>query len=48
MEPGLIHYSEARDVFRAAVTLAPELPLQDATGAIVAVELGLADRYAAV
>ena len=46
--PGLIHYAEAEDVLRAAVTLAPEQPLGDAVGAIYAVQLGLADALGAL
>lgn len=48
VEPGLIHYSEADDTLRAALTLAPEEPLGQAMGAIVAVELGLADALGAL
>ncbi|MDJ0629006.1 MAG: DUF4444 domain-containing protein [Rhodobacter sp.] len=48
VEPGLVHYSEAQDVLRTAVTLAPEQALQDAVGAIVAVQLGLADALGAL
>ncbi len=47
-EPGLIHYSEAEDALRAAITLAPEEPLGRAVGAILAVELGLADALGAL
>lgn len=43
VEPGLVHYAETEDVLRAAVTLAPEEPLRDAIGAVMAVQLGLAD-----
>lgn len=48
VEPGLIHFSEAHDVLRAAVTLAPEQALADAAGAVFAVQLGLADALGAL
>ncbi|MDJ0827266.1 MAG: DUF4444 domain-containing protein [Rhodobacter sp.] len=48
VEPGLVHYAEAQDIARAAVTLAPELLLQDAIGAVLAVQIGLADALGAL
>lgn len=48
VEPGLIHYSEAEDALRAAVTLAPEEPLENAIGVLWAVQLGLADALGAL
>ena len=42
-EPGRLFYCEDEDTMRAAVVLAPELPLEAAMGALFAVTLGLAD-----
>ncbi len=48
VEPGLIHYCETEDALRAAVTLAPEEPLERAIGAVLAVALGLSDALGAL
>lgn len=46
--PGLIHYAQADDVLRAAVTFAPEVPLAQAIGVLWAVQLGFADALGAL
>lgn len=41
--PGLLHYAETGERMEAAVTLAPEEPLERAMAGIIAAELGLMD-----
>jgi len=48
VEPGLIHYALSDDALRAAITLAPEVPLESAIGVVWAVQLGLADALGAL
>lgn len=43
VEPGLLHYAETGDLMQAAVTLAPEEPLERAVAGVVAAQLGLMD-----
>lgn len=47
-EPGRVHYEMRDDKLRAAVVLAPEMPLADAMGALLAVQLGLSDALGAL
>jgi len=42
-EPGRVHYALRDDKLSAALVLAPEMPLADAMGALLAVQLGLSD-----
>ncbi|MHA1189536.1 MAG: DUF4444 domain-containing protein [Alphaproteobacteria bacterium] len=48
VEPGAVYFSETDDALRAAIVLAPELPLADAIGVVLAVQLGLADSIGAL
>ncbi len=48
VEPGRLIWSQDVTVARAAVVLAPEMPLARAMGAVLAAELGLADAIGAL
>lgn len=47
-EPGTIHWADDLGRFSVAVTLAPEMPLERAMGAVMAAGLGLADALGAL
>ncbi|MFT6774849.1 MAG: BirA family biotin operon repressor/biotin-[acetyl-CoA-carboxylase] ligase [Paracoccaceae bacterium] len=47
-DPGRIHYALSGDALHAAVVLIPEVPLADAMGAMLAVQLGLNDALGAL
>ena len=47
-DPGAVFYAEDSDTLRAAITLAPEVPLRDSVSVIHAVMLSLADSLGAL
>jgi biotin-(acetyl-CoA carboxylase) ligase len=47
-EPGTVFHSPAEETMRAAVLLAPEVPLREAAGVSFAVALGLSDALGAL
>jgi BirA family biotin operon repressor/biotin-[acetyl-CoA-carboxylase] ligase len=47
-EPGRVYYAVRDDALHAALVLAPDMPLADAMGALIAVQLGLSDALGAL
>lgn len=48
VEPGRLTFAKDERAMRAAITLAPEMPLSEAMGAFLAVQLGFADALGAL
>ena len=48
VNPGTVFYAEDSDTLRAAITLAPEVPLKESVSVIHAVMLSLADSRGAL
>jgi biotin-(acetyl-CoA carboxylase) ligase len=48
VDSGTIFYSEARDILRAALVLAPETPLEEAIQAVYVAQIGLAESLGAL
>lgn len=48
VDSGTIFYSEATDILRAALVLAPETPLEDAIQAVYVAQVGLAESLGAL
>ena len=48
VDSGTIFYSDAVDVLRAALVLAPETPLEEAVQAVYVAQIGLAESLGAV